>query len=28
VAVILIAWGIYLRIAGVKPLPEDAGEHL
>ena len=28
VAVILVAWGIYLRIAGVKPLPEDAGEHL
>jgi adenine/guanine/hypoxanthine permease len=28
VAVILIAWGVYLRIAGVKPLPEDAGEHL
>jgi hypothetical protein len=28
VALILIAWGIYLRVSGVKPLAEDAGEHL
>jgi AGZA family xanthine/uracil permease-like MFS transporter len=28
VAIILMAWGIYLRIAGIKPLAEDAGEHL
>lgn len=28
VAVILIAWGVYLRIAGIKPLADDAGEHL
>jgi AGZA family xanthine/uracil permease-like MFS transporter len=27
VAVILIAWGVFLRIAGIKPLAEDAGEH-
>ena len=28
VAIILMAWGIYLRIARIKPLAEDAGEHL
>jgi AGZA family xanthine/uracil permease-like MFS transporter len=28
IAMILIAWGVYLRFVGIKPLSEEAGEHL